>query len=99
MALEIAGTRLGSSNESTSLSLGGSRHFLAVADRWVGTLPPEEMLGPGGSLIPISNHSRDVVNRFRERRHAVILFDPLGAGVIRGKRFRHIVVKEPKEVT
>ena len=99
MALEIAGTRLGSSNESASLSLGGSRHFLAVADRWVGNLLPKALLGPDGSLIQISNHARNVGDCFRVRRHAMILFDPLGASVIRGKRFRHIVMKDPKEAT
>jgi hypothetical protein len=100
MAFEITpGMRLRSFEEGASLSPLGSRPFLASADRSVGNLLPEGLLGPVGSLIQISNHTRDVGSRFRVRRHAMILFDPLGAGVIRGKRFRDIVVKEPKEVT
>ena len=100
MALEIAlGTCLRSLKESASFSPRGSRPFLALADRSVGNPRPEGLLGPAGLLIQISNHARDVGNRFRVRRHAMILFDPFGAGVIRGKGFGHIVVKEPKEVT
>ena len=94
MALEIApGTCLRSLKANASLSLRGSRPFLALADRSVGNLLPEGLLGPPGSLIQISNHTRDVGNRFRVRRHAMILLDSLGASVIRGKGFSHIVVK------
>jgi hypothetical protein len=52
--------------------------------------------GGGGRLIQVSNHLADIPNRFRIGRDAMILLDTLGAGVVGGQRFHHVIVKKPK---